>query len=141
MPVGSARLGALPRQPRLSPQQGSPLKRTPCTLSKLQARCTHKTDVTHKTVEIRLAVSNYSERNMQVRIALQQADFNPKKRYIRGAPFYPNVVSAPCLAASLCSYHRKIISHSDGHSVVNGKTKKAVTQTSKIGGSVALASK
>lgn len=36
MSVGSARRDrALPRQLRLSPRQGSPLKRTPCTPSKL----------------------------------------------------------------------------------------------------------
>ena len=33
----------------------------------------------------------------------------------------------PFQTALLCSYHRKIISHSDGHSVVNGKTKSRYT--------------
>ena len=37
-------------------------------------------------------------------------------------PFYPNVVPAPAFSVALfCSYHRKIISHSDGHSVVKYK--------------------
>jgi len=40
----------------------------------------------------------------------------------RYLPFYPNVVPAPTFsAASPCSYHRKVISHSDGHSVVKYK--------------------
>lgn len=49
-------------------------------------------------------------------------------------PFYPNVVPAPAFSAAwFCSAfrescHRKIISHSDGHSVVIDKTKKADTQ-------------
>ena len=33
-------------------------------------------------------------------------------------PFSPNVVPAPCQAALLRSYRRKVISHSDGHSIV-----------------------
>jgi len=37
-------------------------------------------------------------------------------------PFYPNVVPAPAFSAALFrSFHRKIISHSDGHSVVKYK--------------------
>ena len=47
-------------------------------------------------------------------------------------PFYPNVVPAPAFSAAwFCSAfrescHRKIISHSDGHSVVIDKTKKPI---------------
>ena len=37
-------------------------------------------------------------------------------------PFYPNVVPAPAFSAALFrSFHRKIISHSDGYSVVKYK--------------------
>lgn len=47
-------------------------------------------------------------------------------------PFYPNVVPAPAFSAALFrsafreSCHRKIISHSDGHSVVNRQNKKPI---------------
>ena len=45
------------------------------------------------------------------------------------SPFYLNVVPAPVFSAALFrSYHRKIISHSDGHSVVDRQNKKADTQ-------------
>ena len=40
------------------------------------------------------------------------------------SPFYPNVVfviPAPISAASPCSYHRKVISHSDGHSILENQ--------------------
>lgn len=59
-------------------------------------------------------------------------------------PFYLNVVPAPAFSAALFrsafreSCHRKIISHSDGHLVVIGKTKSRYTETPKIGGSLLL---
>lgn len=56
----------------------------------------------------------------------------PYLKSVTELPLYPNVVPAPAFSAALsCSYHRKIISHSDGHSVVNGKTKSRYTETSK----------
>lgn len=42
-------------------------------------------------------------------------------------PLYPNVVPAPAFSAALSrSYHRKTISHSGGHSVVNRQDKKPI---------------
>ncbi len=55
---------------------------------------------------------------------------------MQGTPFYPNVIPAPCPAALPRSYHRKIISHSDGQSVVNGKTKKPLQRHQKSAGAL-----
>ena len=59
----------------------------------------------------------------------------------------PECCSCPCFSNCVVSLtlrkrsHRKIVSHSDSHSVVIGKTKSRHTETSKISGSFALASK
>ena len=56
----------------------------------------------------------------------------PYLKSVTELPLYPNVVPAPAFSAALFrsafreSCHRKIISHSDGHSVVIGKTKKPI---------------
>ena len=58
----------------------------------------------------------------------------------RFLPFHPNVVSLCLLwtftTALFRSYHRKIISHSDGHSLFNRQTKKPIHRHQKSAGAL-----
>lgn len=94
--------GALPRQLRLSPQQGSHLKRTPCTPSKLYD-CEDGRSI-----------------SLQTWLPL----FAVLPEYRSCLCFFSGVVSLTLRKWG----HRKIISHSDGHSIVNRQNKKADTQ-------------
>lgn len=60
-----------------------------------------------------------------------------KALHTRYVPFCPNGVPASVFLAALsCSYHRKIISQSDGHSVVNSKIKKPLHRHQKSAGAL-----
>ena len=98
-----------------------------CTPQKLQARCTHKTDVTHDTVKIKITVKTIQtdiykpDKPCGKRISTRKSVTYEVRRSTQMS------FLLPFQTALLCSYHRKNISHSDGHSAVNGKTKSRYT--------------